>query len=140
MIRFLALLSLGLTLFVGCGPQRPPIAKVSGIVTYRGKPLTFGSVQFQPIAGQPARGQIQPDGRFELSTFGDKDGAQISTHMVRISCLTSQAPNFKAAGEGEIPAGTSLIPAKYSSLSTTPYKEIEVKDIPLNTFEFELKD
>jgi hypothetical protein len=54
--------------------------------------------------------------------------------------LTSQAPNFKPMGEGEISAGSSLIPAKYSSLSTTPYKDIEVKEIPLNTFEFNLKD
>ena len=123
---------------VGCGPQRPPMAKVTGKVTYRGKPLTFGSLQFQPAAGQPGRGYIQPDGTFELSTYGDRDGAQIGKHTVRITCLTSQDPNAKPS-TGEASAGTSLIPAKYGALATTPLTDIEVKEVN-EPMVFDLKD
>jgi hypothetical protein len=123
---------------VGCGPQRPPMAKVTGKVTYRNKPLTFGSLQFQPAAGQPGRGYIQPDGTFELSTYGDRDGAAIGKHTVRITCLTSQDPNAKPT-QGETPTGTSLIPAKYGALATTPLVEIEVKEIN-EPMVFDLKD
>ena len=40
---------------VGCGNQDRPLAPVSGQVLYKGEPLTFGSVTFQPAGGQPAR-------------------------------------------------------------------------------------
>ena len=63
---------------------------VSGLVTYKGKPLTRGTVVFEPDAGRPAHGEIQSDGRYTLSTFKDGDGAVEGTHRVSISGLNKK--------------------------------------------------
>ena len=80
-----------LAVFAGCqrGPKMVPI---SGKVIYNGQPLTFGSVIFQPMSGQPAQGDIQSDGTFTLSTYRLKDGAVVGSHKVRIVCYESQKP------------------------------------------------
>jgi hypothetical protein len=58
---------------------------VKGKVTYKGKPLTRGEVVFEPdSAGREAHGEIQPDGRFELSTYKAGDGAVAGTHRVAV--------------------------------------------------------
>ena len=60
----------------GCGgkSQFPETLPVSGKVTYKGQPVTKGTVTFQSDTGQPATGEIQPDGTYRLSTFAEKDG------------------------------------------------------------------
>lgn len=86
---------------------------VSGKVTYNGQPLKFGSVTFQPQKGQPARGEIQSDGTFTLSTFKSGDGAVVGPHKVRVACYESQRTPAKAGG-GEQSLGKLLIPVKYT--------------------------
>lgn len=99
-------------LFVGChrGPQ---LAPVTGKVMYNGQPLSFGVVQFQSASGQPARGEIQSDGTFSLSTYRPGDGAVVGTHRVRVTCYESQRPGTKPTG-GEQTLGKSLIPLNYT--------------------------
>lgn len=67
-LRFQALLGLALLSSVaaaGCG-NRKAVA-VRGKVTYRGAPLTMGSVVLISEDGQTsARGPIQPDGTYEI--------------------------------------------------------------------------
>ncbi|AMV27235.1 hypothetical protein VT84_22730 [Gemmata sp. SH-PL17] len=48
----------------GCGE---PTTDVSGKVTYRGKPVAFGTVVVLDAAGAPKSGQIQPDGTYRVS-------------------------------------------------------------------------
>ena len=62
-----------------------------------------------------ARGVIQPDGTFKLSTDG-KDGAVVSRHAVRVTCFDSQSPQGggKTGGGEEAVLGRSLIPIKYT--------------------------
>ena len=113
---------------LGCGGDRMPVAEVEGKVLYQGEPLEFGSVIFQPEQGPLAKGQIGPDGAFELSTYGDGDGAVIGTHKVRIACFESMAPDAPEPdpSKGEPTLGASLIPRRYTNLATSPL-EIEVK-------------
>ena len=123
--------SLVALIICGCGPKHPPVAPVKGQIFYQGKPLQFGSVMLQPTAGPPARGVIQPDGTFELSTYGDKDGAIIGQHVVRIVCVESQrglngGPATKPA-EAEFGDGKPLIPSKYSYFDSSDLK-VEVKE------------
>lgn len=133
------LLMLGMLLFgsAGCGSSKPATAPVTGKVIYNGKPVPFGQVFFHPNAGTQGRGTIQPDGTFTLTTYEDKDGAQVGTHKIRITSFEVQDPNGDpqrfAGGNGK-----SLIPEKYTSLTTTELTE-EVKAGP-NTFEFVLED
>lgn len=103
----------GAVLYAGCGQRE--YAPVSGKVLYRGEPLKFGSVMFQPEAGQPARGQIQEDGSFYLSTNGDGDGARIGRNLVRVTCFETQQPLPDGSFTGEPGLGKSLIPEQYNS-------------------------
>lgn len=106
-------LSLGaILLLAGCerGPQMVP---VTGKVLYNGQPLAFGSIAFQPPSGQPARGEIQSDGTFSLSTYRPGDGAVVGRHKVRVACYESQRPNA-AKLPGEQSLGKLLIPQKYT--------------------------
>ena len=123
----------------GCGREKLPTAPATGKVVYNGKPLPYGSVIFVPKGGGPlARGVIQPDGTFRLSTDG-KDGAVIAQHSVRITCYTGQSneDNSKKTGGGETVFGRSLIPKKYTQTQTSGL-EVEVK-AENEPFTFDLK-
>lgn len=82
-----ALAAVGLLALSGCG-DAPPVAPVVGKVTLGGRPLTAGRVMFSPLEGEegaiPAMGDIQPDGRYSLSTYGDQDGAAVGKHQVMV--------------------------------------------------------
>jgi hypothetical protein len=76
----------------GCGGGGEfPTATVSGAVTYDGKPVKGGSITFSPVAdgeqeaGKPASGMVKEDGTYELSTYGEGDGAVIGKHTVSYS-------------------------------------------------------
>jgi len=124
---------------LGCGGGGEfPVAPAEGKVLYRGTPLQFGSVMFQPEAGPPARGDIQPDGTFVLSTYGDGDGAIIGKHQVRITCYESQSPNAPPPDPNREPTlGKSLIPEKYARLHSSGLNA-EVKETN-EPFVFELQ-
>lgn len=73
----------------GCGDvalatTRSTMAPVKGTVTYKGQPLTAGSIAFEPDGGREAHGSIGPDGSFSLTTFEADDGALPGTHRVAI--------------------------------------------------------
>lgn len=122
----------------GCN-SGPDLGPVNGTVLIDGKPLKFGKVMFQRVeGGQPATGEIQPDGSFVLSTFRPEDGAVIGTHRVRVVCYTSQDPARRVA---EGPAGDALgellIPERYSSLGASGLSA-EVPPEGLTDFKIEL--
>ncbi len=104
-------LTLGVFLFAGCGgtsEQSSNLLKpvpVKGTVTYKGKPLTGGTIRFEPEdGGREASGNIEPDGSFSLSTFGSADGAVAGTHKVAV----------------EPPSGQpKALPAKYKSAASS---------------------
>ena len=125
---------------VGCGgSDQLPTGPVEGKVFYQGKPLEFGSVLFQPKAGPPGRGQIQPDGSFVISTYGNGDGAILGLNKVRISCSETQDPNYQQVPtEGEMAVGKSLIPKKYTRAETSGI-EVDVKE-ENNPLTFKLTD
>jgi len=110
---------------------------VSGKVTYNGQPLKFGSVTFQPRSGQPARGEIQNDGTFTLSTNKEGDGAAVGMHQVRIACYESQRA-AKPAGGGEQSLGKLLIPVHYTLFDQSKLTA-EVKPDGNEPFVFELR-
>src|SRR5262249_8325025 len=99
-----------LPVLAGCN-RGPKMLPVSGKVIYNGRPLEFGVVMFQPPSGQPAQGQIQPDGTFTLSTYRLNDGAVVGKHKVRVACYESMRPGF-VKGSGEQSLGKPLVPEK----------------------------
>jgi hypothetical protein len=122
----------------GCSGGKLPTAPVEGKVLYKGKPLEFGAVLFQADAGPPARGTIQADGTFRLSTYGAGDGAVLGVHRVQITCFESQRPGVTVESKGEQGVGQSLIPAKYTRYDSSGLRrEVGKQNEP---FVFELTD
>ena len=102
--------------FVGC--SGPKIIPVSGKVTYQGKPLEFGSVMFQPPGNAaPARGQIDSDGSFQLTTESEGDGCNLGMCRVRVTSFEGQRRND--GGSSQESLGALLIPKKYTRFGTS---------------------
>ena len=76
-LSFLALFGLLVVgLLLGCGEKRSGTAVVRGKVTYNGKPVPNGTVNFIPTRGATtATGEIHPDGSYALTTYKPGDGA-----------------------------------------------------------------
>ncbi len=85
---------------LGCGGGGSTTYPVTGRVTFPdGKPLSTGTVEFQPVAPSgdgekpsanptgriSARGMIQADGSYALGTFGTDDGAVEGKHRVLVT-------------------------------------------------------
>ena len=68
MMRVLAFVTLSLCL-AGCADRVEPLYRVTGKVTWQGKPLESGQINFVDVAGQstPASAKIV-DGAFEIRT------------------------------------------------------------------------
>lgn len=103
----------------GCHKRNHELVPVTGKAIYDGQPLRFGSVMFQPEWGQPATGEIQPDGSFRLVTRGEGDGAAVGVNRVRIACFEAQDPAKAASDVATDALGRLLIPAKYLSFQSS---------------------
>ncbi len=91
-----ALLSVAccLTWLIGCGSKHQyKTVPVTGKVTVAGQPLSGGLIKFHPIddgsrpkgeSGKQAWAELQPDGTFRLTTYGDFDGAVVGQHRVAL--------------------------------------------------------
>lgn len=105
------------TLVVGCGVGSPRPVAVRGQVTYQGRPLGKGTVTFIPTEpGPPATGQIQPDGKFTLSTFRPGDGALPGRYAVMVIAVGDTAGRLP---DDSNPPASLLVPRKYASYRTS---------------------
>jgi len=85
----------------GCGPagsgKVPDLIPVKGKVTYKGKPLTKGTIKFEPEGfGRPAVGHLQADGSYVLTTRSDGDGVVAGDHRVSIAGLEKSLSKDRA--------------------------------------------
>ncbi len=74
----------------GCGAKGagtlPDLIPVKGKITFKGQPLTTGTVHFEPDDfGRPATGKLQSDGTFVLSTLREADGVVAGHHRVSVT-------------------------------------------------------
>jgi hypothetical protein len=99
-------------LFPGCGQPPPPSFKVSGIVTFQGKPLDHGTVLFHSSAGAaPIKAELRQDGTFDLS-------AVAGDYKVTVASTT---PGHGIEGvDRDYQPPTLQTPAKYIRLDETP--------------------
>ena len=110
----------GLLLVVlpGCSGSPEPTQPVEGLVTHQGKPVEGGTVLFDMVtpieSGKryTARGRIDSDGRYRLSTFGEEDGAVAGRDRVAVS---GKEPVLTSEADSPPPA----LPQKYSSVETS---------------------
>lgn len=115
---FILILTAGLA---GCGGRTHP---VSGRVVFKedGKPAVGGTVEFEPLdssAKVSAKGVIDGDGRFQLTTYSANDGAIVGEHRVLV------IPSVLKPGVEErarTPRQTGIIHPKYMSYETSGLK------------------
>jgi hypothetical protein len=139
---------LGALAVLGCADSSglPPRSRVSGTVTYNGKPLERGTISFVPAdaKGRAAGGSVV-DGRFSLTTQDPNDGALPGKYRVAIQAkeagdLSKVDLKIKTRRDGRVTedekkamlalypqkaaakaavATKSLIPSKYGSAETS---------------------
>lgn len=127
---------------------------VSGTVSYKGKPVEKGVINFIPDGGdgRSATGTIA-DGAFSLTTLTPGDGAFVGKYKVTVDSRSPDMAAAEAAGKAKgatsvmIPQdfvakaykkAKSAVPDKYNSAGKTDLNA-EVKE-ESNKFTFELKD
>lgn len=75
-------------IFSGCNKNQRPTYPAGGTVTLQdGTPLVGGRVEFQLVnddLAPTARAMIQAEGRFQLGTYHDGDGALEGEHQVLV--------------------------------------------------------
>lgn len=74
----------------GCGGGELATIPVTGKLTCQGKPVAGILIQLSPADGsevevKPASGVTDAEGRFELTTYEEGDGAVAATHRVGLS-------------------------------------------------------
>ena len=89
--RLLATVSL-LLIVAGCGSDRPPLGKVSGVVTLDDAPLAGACVVFEPVEpGRASMGWANDKGEYRLIYIRDEEGAKVGPHNIRITTANPEA-------------------------------------------------
>ena len=78
---------------LGClGSGKRTIAPVHGQVTFQGKPVVGATVEFLcEGASRPAVGMTDNEGKYQLTTFTQNDGAMVGTHVVTVNVYATIA-------------------------------------------------
>lgn len=100
----------------GCGksrPERVPVVKVAGTISFRNQTLDGAFVVLHPQSAAASAprptAHVKPDGTFEPTTFDARDGAPAGKYIVTVEWHKL----VKVAGEWT--QGPNLLPAKYAS-------------------------
>lgn len=124
---------------------------VSGSVTYKGTPLQSGNVFFVPdnaAEGRAASGKIS-NGRYQLGTLAENDGAFPGSYRVRItsvetdySTVLKNTPKGAAGRQDDVIKATraakKIIPSRYELETTSGLTaNVEPKS---NTIDFPLSE
>src|SRR5262249_1437763 len=120
--------------FSGCSAANKPV-EVEGIVFLDNEPVAEATVLFIPdgSTGQPAHGMTDENGKFQLTTFKENDGALPGTYKVTItkSVPPPQPPeadpddpqsvvaHFKAIKQQK--KVKSPLPVIYANAQSTPF-------------------
>jgi len=110
-----------LALIVGCSSVSPhvietqkPVHPVKGKLTVSGKPAVGAFVLFTPV-NEPAdapdprpRANVEEDGSFSLSTYGENDGAPVGDYIVTVSWEDPDTHDDKLKGRYSDPATSKL--------------------------------
>ena len=118
------LVSLALASVAGCGGDSASsgvtTAPVKGKVTYKGQPLTVGTISFEPEnSGREATGEIKSDGSFVLTTYKKEDGAVLGMNRVQVSAGSKAArvvvpAKFQNYGSSKIQVEVSVDKIDYA--------------------------
>lgn len=113
--------------FTGCSKPAglANMVPIRGTVSYDGRMLTEGTVIYAPVdsEGRQARGTIQPDGSFRLTTLRKDDGAQQGEYKIVVIALEPHPGEPQSRDEVEAAGGPIkrgyVVPKRYTSAATT---------------------
>lgn len=118
---------------IGCGDSKKTTYKASGVILYdNGQPVKNVTLAFVPVGGF-VEGEMLPqattdeNGKFEISTYGEKDGAPAGEYKVTLSAsvamLKPPAPSEKpSAGPMTMPQMKVDAPQDYLMKDKTPLR------------------
>ncbi len=114
----------------GCG-NGSGTATVSGKITYQGKPVTNGLINFMPSTGRPLGGGIRPDGTYEFRLPPGE-------YKVRIDTPPALPQGWK---EGDPPPkmGPRQVPYQYGHFQTSGLTASVGPQDDILSINFELK-
>ena len=119
----LLVLSVSCLLAAGCG-GRKDMGRVSGTVTYQGKPVPDAILLFRPKDKSPGAARTDAAGRYKLNTFRRGDGGFAGTSVVTITPWVEgfiELPDDAITGRKpppEVPRPD--IPDRYRTADKTP--------------------
>ena len=124
MFRFSILLLLVAITVSGCGPSGPTTYPVRGKITFEdGTPVQVGLIEFRSADRVIARGKIETDGSYALTTFEPNDGAFEGVHQVVVQqMIITEDLSFTAHNHGK------RVPPIYADYSSSPL-QAEVKRV-----------
>jgi hypothetical protein len=119
---------LWIPLCMGCTGADFPMARVTGTVTCEGQPVAKAIVYFEPLktgdsalVGKQGFALTDESGKFNISTYGENDGAVVGKHLLRV-------------GRSESSGKCDCVLA-----AEQPLMEVEVKPGQTNDFSLALK-
>lgn len=124
----------------GCGDaKRLPTVKAGGKVTYEGgnaQPVTNVEIVLLPDNGgdYSPHGKLDAEGKFELSTYGENDGAPVGTYKAYFRAVMPELPKTPPGATGT-PAASgppavvrieTIVPKEYTTPGKTPLTNVEI--------------
>jgi hypothetical protein len=115
----------------GCADENAGLVPVQGKVTYQGKPVPNGTINFMPDSGRSAYAEIKPDGTYSLLAIP-------AAHKVVVMALEDNSARLP---EERSPTPPPIVPVKYTHIATTDLTaKVEDKGKEPNVIDFDLKD
>lgn len=149
-VRFALVLATASLLAAGCGGESfPETYPVTGVVTFKGKPLEGADVQLIPTdpAVRSAGGTTDAEGKFSVKTYFDpqnqSEGAMRGEYAVTITKVEAakipegMKPEEMMAYHMKRGAPKSLLPAKYKAPNTSGFK-VSVGETPPEPLQLDL--
>lgn len=127
-IQTMAWMGLGMMALIGCsGEEVDPRYPVSGTVSIMGAPVEGAIVAFTPEGGGlPASGTTDADGKYQLTTRVNGDGALPGKYLVSIAKYQSTLDSPETTPEAE---SESSDPYDITNEYPTGYDELEESEI-----------
>jgi hypothetical protein len=113
-------LLLGVVALAGCG-SGPRLLHVFGNITFEGKPIENGTIEFIPADGTPgpSMGSSIKDGKYEIAkTKGPHENGVYQVRITNMRKTGKKTRNFMAPGGPLVDVEENVIPAKYNAQST----------------------
>ncbi|MGC3971932.1 MAG: BON domain-containing protein [Pirellulales bacterium] len=105
-------------------PPRPKVVPVEGAIYYEGRPAAEARLVFHPIGvceHSPRRAFATADaeGKFNVSTFGDADGAVPGTYVVTVDWIPPCPPGGNAEKYADL---ENVAPKRFQNTYSTPLR------------------